>query len=129
MNDVETWDELEVPDVGSPHGVTEFERTDPDQKIRESDSDTPRLTLAVDLPGADRDGRRHRLDGDSGEEIVKETLPTFTAFRGIGSHDSMGEFEHGNHGDSDSFVARFERHVFEELPGSLARAFGGDGGC
>ena len=65
---------------------------------------------------------------DTGQQIVKETLPALAAFRGIGASDAVGEFEHGQHRDSDSFIASFQRHRLQELTGILALAFGGDGG-
>ena len=128
LNDVKSWDELEVPEVGSPHSIPEFERADPDQQIRESDAHTPRLTLAVDLSSADRDGHRYRLDGNTTQQIIKETLPAFATFRCIRSHDAVGEFEYGHDRDGDSFVTGCQRDVFEELAGGFARAFGSDGG-
>src|SRR5207253_7420282 len=46
----------------------------------------------------------------------------------VGAGDAVSEFEHGHNRNSESFIASFQYHAFEQLPGVLALAFGGDGG-
>jgi hypothetical protein len=85
------------------------------------------LALAVDLSGAESDRYRYRLDGNASEQLVKKALPALAASGCIGSGNAVGEFKHGDDGNSDSFVASFQRHGFQELAGVLALPFGGNG--
>lgn len=68
------------------------------------------------------------LDGNTGQQLVQETLPAFSAFSGNGAGDAMGEFEHGQDRDGDSLVTSFQRYGLEKLAVILTLAFGGNGG-
>ena len=59
------------------------------------------------------------------QQFIKETLPALGC---VGARDAMGEFEHGNDRNSNPFVAGFQHNGFQDLPGILAPAFGGDDG-
>jgi hypothetical protein len=50
----------------------------------------------------------YRLDGNAGDQLVKETLPALAAFRDISPGNGVGEFQHSDDGNSDPFITRFE---------------------
>ena len=105
LNDVQTGDQLKVANVGGSHSVAEFERTGPDQQIRERDAHSLRLALAVNLAGAEGDWDRYRLDGNASEQLFKKALPALTAFGGIGACDAVSKLQHGDDGIPSSPVS------------------------
>src|SRR5471030_2597286 len=127
LNDAQAGDQLEVADVCRSHSVSKLHCARSYQQIRKRNADTLGLALAVDLSGTNGDRDRDRLDGNTGQQLVKETLPPLAALGCVGASNAVREFEHRHHGNSDLFVTSFQRHGFEQLPGVLALAFGGDG--
>jgi hypothetical protein len=51
-HDLQTWDLLEVADVGRSQPVAEFQGARPDRQIRSRNADATRLAPAIDLFGA-----------------------------------------------------------------------------
>ena len=80
------------------------------------------------LPGAESDRDRYRLDRHAGEQFVEKALPALATFGCFGASDTMREFQHGDNGNSDSFIAGFEHYSFQELARVLTLSFGGNGG-
>jgi hypothetical protein len=126
LDDIESLYQLKVADVGSSHAVSQFEGARPDEEIRKRNSHAFGWALAVDLTGAQSDRDCYWLDGYSGEQLVKKTLPALSALRCVGASDAVGEFQDGDNGKSDSFVASFQRYRLQELAGVLTLPFGGN---
>src|ERR1035437_9776411 len=72
LDHVQAGDKLKVANVGGPYAGAQFQGADPDKKVRKRDAHTFRLALAVDLSGTESDRNRDWLDGDAGQEVVKE---------------------------------------------------------
>ncbi|OFW02238.1 MAG: hypothetical protein A3J29_23260 [Acidobacteria bacterium RIFCSPLOWO2_12_FULL_67_14b] len=65
------------------------------------------------------------MDGDRGFQFVQTLSTLLTAFRRIGTMDSMGQFGHGQRADDDRHIADRRANMLEHFrrraPGSLGR--------
>jgi hypothetical protein len=85
--------------------------------VGERYAETTGLIVSVDLPRAERDLERHRLDRHGGQQLVREPLAPIAPFGSVGASDTVGEFEDRDDRDGDLLVAHPERNVFEQLAG------------
>ena len=126
LDDGESGDVLEGPDVAGRNTEAELQGRGGDQQIFEGDTHTLFGLLALDAAGElgrlDRD-RMHRHVAD---EFVNERLPALPAFFQLGALDTVRQFHNGNHGktDLDFSVANFA--VFENLPHGVALPLSGN---
>ncbi|HUS05395.1 MAG TPA: hypothetical protein VMZ52_03820 [Bryobacteraceae bacterium] len=71
------------------------------------------MALAVDLPGTKSNPDGYRLDGDTYQEFIEESLPPVTALGRVGSANTVSEFKYRDNRKRDFIVTRFQRQGFE----------------